>query len=173
MALAPGVRLAPAAATLASDISRTNKSVEYHLRPSSKSDRDFLYALHCTTMRGVIEKTWGWDEAWQRTDFERRLAEYIVSIIEVEGRAAGSLWLECQADSLYIHELQVLPELQGRGIGTAVVQNVIEQGADRGVPVTLSVVPANPGAKRLYERLGFEVTNVEAPFIRMRHGPRL
>jgi len=79
--------------------------------------------------------------------------------------------LKSKPDSLYIVELQVLPELQGRGIGTAVVRKVIEQGANRGVPVTLSVVPANPRAKRLYERLGFEATDVENPFIRMReHG---
>lgn len=120
-------------------------------------------------MREVIEKTWGWDEAWQRTDFERRLAAYMVSIIEAEDRAAGSLWLEWIPDSLYIHEVQILPEFQGKGLGTAVVQDVLEQGARRKLPVTLSVVPANPRAKRLYERLGFEVTSVEPPFIRMRH----
>ena len=38
--------------------------MEWHLRSISASDRDFLYALHVTTMREVIEKTWGWDEAW-------------------------------------------------------------------------------------------------------------
>ena len=122
-------------------------------------------------MHEVIGQTWGWDEAWQQADFDRRFAEYMVSIIEAEGRPAGGLWLESKPDSLYIVELQVLPELQGRGIGTAVVRKVIEQGANRGVPVTLSVVPANPRAKRLYERLGFEATDVENPFIRMReHG---
>jgi ribosomal protein S18 acetylase RimI-like enzyme len=120
-------------------------------------------------MREVIEKTWGWDEAWQRTDFERRLAAYVVSIIEADDRAAGSLWLEWKPDSLYIHEVQILPEFQGNGLGTAVVQGVIEQGARQTLPVTLSVVPANPRAKHLYERLGFEVTHIEPPFIRMRH----
>jgi ribosomal protein S18 acetylase RimI-like enzyme len=120
-------------------------------------------------MREVIESTWGWDEAWQRTDFDRRLAAYIVSIIEADNRAAGGLWLEWQPDSLYIHEVQILPEFQSKGLGTAVVQHVIEQGAHRKLPVTLSVVPANPRAKRLYERLGFEVTRVEPPFIRMQH----
>ena len=147
--------------------------MEYGLRLASESDRAFLYALHCTTMHEVIEKTWGWDEAWQRSDFDRRFAEYLVWIIERDSRPAGSLWLEWKPDSLYIHELQILPDFQGKGIETAVLQNVIEQGASRGLPVSLSVVPANPGAKRLYERLGFEVTGVEPPFIRMRHESRL
>jgi hypothetical protein len=42
-------------------------------------------------MREVIESTWGWDEAWQRSDFDRRLAAYVVSIIDAEHRAAGGL----------------------------------------------------------------------------------
>jgi len=35
------------------------------------------------------------------------------------------------------------------------------------------VVQANPRAKQLYERLGFEVTEFDAPFFRMRHNARL
>jgi hypothetical protein len=42
-------------------------------------------------MRDVIEETWGRDEAWQRRDFDRRFREYLVSIIEYEGRATGGL----------------------------------------------------------------------------------
>jgi ribosomal protein S18 acetylase RimI-like enzyme len=124
-------------------------------------------------MRVVIEKTWGWDEAWQRRDFDRRFSEYLVSIIECEGRATGGLLLESKPDSIYIHELQVLPEYQNRGVGTAVVRQVIEQAASLGVAVTLSVVPANPRAKHLYEQLGFAVTEFEAPFFRMRHNSSL
>jgi ribosomal protein S18 acetylase RimI-like enzyme len=128
-------------------------------------------------MREVIEKTWGWDEAWQRADFDKRFAECSVSIIEAHGRDAGALWLQSTPDSVHITELQVLPDLQGQGIGTATVTKVLEQAATRGVPVTLSVVPANPRARQLYERLGFEVTDagnpfdVGDPFIHMRHNP--
>ena len=61
------------------------------------------------------------------------------------------------------------PELQGKGLGTALIQAVLEQGASRALPVTLSVVPANAWAQRLYERLGFQVTDAEPPFTRMLH----
>ena len=124
-------------------------------------------------MRDVIEQTWGWNETWQRRDFDRRFDEYLVFVIDFNGRAAGGLLLESKPDSIYIHEIQVLPELQGQGIGSTVVHQVIEQAFSRGVVVTLSVVPANSRAKELYERLGFEVTNFEAPFFRMRHNSRL
>jgi ribosomal protein S18 acetylase RimI-like enzyme len=124
-------------------------------------------------MRGVIERTWGWDDAWQLAEFEKRFEQYSVSVIEVESCAVGSLWLEQRSDSLYIHDLQVAPPQQGKGIGTAVIERVIEQGVSRGLPIALSVVPANPRARELYERLGFRVTGVEPPFIRMRHDARL
>jgi ribosomal protein S18 acetylase RimI-like enzyme len=143
--------------------------VRFKLRPASEDDREFLYTLHCRTMRDVIEKTWGWDEAWQRRDFARRFREYLTSIIECDGRTAGGLLLEWKPDSLYIHEIQLLPEYQSKGIGTEVIGKVIEQAAARRLPVTLSVVPANPRAQLLYERLGFEVTATEPPFIRMQY----
>jgi ribosomal protein S18 acetylase RimI-like enzyme len=123
-------------------------------------------------MRGMIEQTWGWDEAWQQEDFNRRFREYTGSIIENDGRAIGGLLLESKPDSIYIHEVQVLPEHQGLGIGSAVVQWVIAQAASRGIAVTLSVLEVNPRARQLYERLGFQVTAFDAPFFRMRHDAR-
>jgi len=143
------------------------------LRPALKQDREFLYALHCSTMRDVIEQTWGWDDAWQRADFQKRLDTYTVSIIEAGSRSVGSLWLERRPDSLYIHDLEIEPASQGRGIGTAVIEMVIEQGAARGLPIVLSVLQANPRVLHLYERLGFRVTRVDPPFMRMRHDARL
>jgi ribosomal protein S18 acetylase RimI-like enzyme len=146
--------------------------VEHDLRPAAPSDLDFLFALYSTTMRDVVEQTWGWDEAWQRTDFVKRFAESVVSVVEVAGRAAGTVWVQWTPDCLYICELQVSPEFQGRGLGTAVLQHMIEQAASRGLPVELAVVPANPRAKGWYERVGFEVVATEPPFIRMRHRAR-
>ena len=122
-------------------------------------------------MGEVIEETWGWDEEWQRRDFERRFSEYLASVIESGGRPIGGLLLEPRPDSIYIHEIQVLPEWQGQGVGTAVVRQIIEQAVSRGASVTLSVVQANPRARQLYERLGFEVTAFETPFFRMRFSP--
>jgi ribosomal protein S18 acetylase RimI-like enzyme len=140
--------------------------MDLNLRPATEHDREFLYALHCRTMREVIEKTWGWDEGWQRSDFDRRCHEYVTSVIECDGRPSRGLLLEWKPDSLYIHEIQPVPESQNKGIGTEVIGTVIRQAAARRLPVTLSVVPANLRAQRLYERLGFEVTAIEPPFIR-------
>lgn len=138
--------------------------MEYQLRFATESDRSFLYQLHCSTMRGHIEKTWGWDDAWQRSDFDRRFREQQVSIIEVGGRDAGGLWLELQADALHLADLQIAPELQRQGLGTSVLRGVIAQATGRGLPVSLAVlaVVKRPCVRALFatrRRCGHAVVN--------------
>ena len=53
------------------------------LRPAADLDRPVLYEMHCLTMRSYIDVTWGWDEQWQRNDFQQRFERYSVSVIEV------------------------------------------------------------------------------------------
>ena len=144
--------------------------MEYHLRPATPWDKEFLFRLHRETMRDVIEKTWGWNEGWQRLDFDKRFGQCEVTIVEALGRDAGGLWLEPSPTLLYIANIQVLSHLQGRGIGTAVLQGLIAKAAAQPVALELSVLQANPRAQRLYERLGFTVINEGRPLIRMRHG---
>jgi ribosomal protein S18 acetylase RimI-like enzyme len=147
----------------------SSEALRHHqLRPAQAEDRDVLFAVFAQTMKTVIEQTWGWDPAWQRSDFDRRFASFESSVVESGGRAIGWLLLERSERSIFIHELQLLPEYQGQGIGSAIVRDLVEQAARRGVPVELSVVPANPRAQQLYERLGFVVVALDAPFIRMR-----
>ena len=143
--------------------------MEWQLRTAFVSDQGFLYDLHRRTMRDVIEQTWGWDEEWQRADFSTRLAACDVSVIEVNSERAGSLWIEYRSGAIHIVELQLLPNVQRQGIGTGVVQGLMQRAASQAASLTLSVVPANPGAKRLYERLGFVVCGHEPPFIHMRY----
>jgi ribosomal protein S18 acetylase RimI-like enzyme len=120
-------------------------------------------------MREAITKTWGWDEAWQRADLEDRFERCEVSIIEVDGRATGALWLERRPAELYVTDLQVLPELQGCGVGTAVLREIIAKAATLGLPVALQVLRVNRRAQRLYERLGFSVTATSDASTHMRH----
>jgi ribosomal protein S18 acetylase RimI-like enzyme len=147
-------------------------ALEYRLRPATTSDTAFLFTLFHETRADAVEEAWGRNEAWQRRNFDARVDEHLVSIVEVEGAAAGSLWLDKRSDALHIADLQIVPDLQGVGIGTAVLQGLIARAAALGVPVELVVLEENERARRLYERLGFKVTSREAPFIQMRHDAR-
>ena len=145
--------------------------MDYTLRPAVASDRDFLFELHRTTMHDHIEQTWGWDETWQRLEFDRRFREQVVSVIETADGDVGALWLEPRPDSVYVEEIQIVPASQRRGLGTAVLSRLIAESAARGLAVELAVLPRNADARRLYKRLGFTATRVEEPFVYMRIDP--
>ena len=143
----------------------------FALRPAAPTDRDFLFALHRETLRPFIEQIWGWDEAWQQQDFDTGLSEHSPWIIERDGAPIGGVLLEWTADSLYLHLLELRPEHQGQGVGSAVLRHLIALATARGLSVALSVLEPNLRARELYERHGFVVTAIEPPFVRMRREP--
>lgn len=143
--------------------------MDFELRPATDRDRDFLYALHRAAMRESVARTWGWDEAWQRAHFDARFDPRGVEVIRVGGRDVGAVQAEEREAELYVASLAVAPEAQGRGLGTAVVRALIARAEVRLVPVTLQVLKTNPGARRLYERLGFQTDGETTTHVRLRH----
>jgi GNAT superfamily N-acetyltransferase len=52
--------------------------------------------------------------------------------------------------------IDLLPELQGQGVGRRLIRALLGELAERGVPgVHLGVSPRNTGARAFYSRLGF------------------
>lgn len=141
------------------------------LRRASDRDIEWLYSIHVLTMRDAIAATWGWDERRQRREFEERRRRCAIWIAAADGRDAGSVWLQTSRRYAYVANLYVVPDLQGRGIATAVLTEVIAAAARSAARVELSLLAVNGGARRLYERLGFVVSGEQPPFVRMRLDP--
>jgi len=79
-----------------------------------------------------------------------------------DDRLAGFYWIEERERTLHLHALILKREFQGQGIGTQVLQMLAEQFQVRMDTIELGVHQSNDGAKRLYQRLGFEVVNFRA-----------
>ena len=59
-------------------------------------------------------------------------------------------------DKAYISIVATLPEAQGKGIASRLVESFIHRAAEKGVSaVHLYAVPSNIPAMRMYEKLGF------------------
>ena len=68
-------------------------------------------------------------------------------------------------DELHINNLAVAPSQRGRGAGTALLHEVLREGARLGARrATLEVRRSNEAARRLYERLGFSVAGVRQAY---------
>ena len=138
------------------------------LRPATEADKEFLYELHRTTMREYIEATWGWEEEWQRREFEGRFRKDRQQVILANGTPVGMLEVEYRPDQLFIANIQVRPSAQRRGIGSIIINQLVAQGRSTKQPVTLQVLEVNVDALRLYERLGFVITERTPPHIQMK-----
>lgn len=139
----------------------------YTLRPATPEDYDFLFALHHAAMRDYIETIWGWHDDWQQEYFRRKFDPQPRQIIQVEGQDAGVVVVEERPEELYLSLIELLPAYQGRGIGGAIVRELLAQARTAGVPLTLHVLKSNEPARRLYERLGLRIVGEEAARYRM------
>jgi ribosomal protein S18 acetylase RimI-like enzyme len=61
---------------------------------------------------------------------------------------------------IFLNSLIISPEYQRRGIGTLLINEVIQKAAQEGLPVALHVLDNKLDAQRLYLRLGFEINPV-------------
>lgn len=106
-------------------------------------------------MGSYVERLFGpWDDAMQWDFFDRWFQPKDILVIELEDEEVGVLGLEDRDDEVYVTRIEVRPDWQNRGIGTAVMRNVLQQARDEDKTVSLHVFEINP-ARRLYRRLGF------------------
>ncbi|MBN8191951.1 GNAT family N-acetyltransferase [Bacillus sp. NTK074B] len=67
----------------------------------------------------------------------------------------------------FIIQVGVIPEWRGKGIGAVLTAKCLEELRQDGMkPVGLHVNQNNPGAIKLYERLGFEIVRRRGTFER-------
>jgi len=131
------------------------------LRLATQEDYDFLWWLHCATMKPYVEQTWGWEETWQAQYFQEHFDPTKLDIVESDGVPIGYLSVERREDLIFLRQVEIAPDHQSRGIGTKLLQPLLEEAKSRQVPVELYVLKVNP-ARRLYERLGFTISRETA-----------
>jgi ribosomal protein S18 acetylase RimI-like enzyme len=105
-----------------------------------------------------------------QADFDRQLGDGVDTpgehlFVAYDGDVeVGMLWLHlAEPDSgqqvavdAFVYDVSVSPDLRRRGYGRAIMEAGIEFCRGRGAKVLgLNVFGHNPGAKALYERLGF------------------
>jgi ribosomal protein S18 acetylase RimI-like enzyme len=80
-----------------------------------------------------------------------------VRIIALDGRDIGWLQSTFDEDALFLAQFFVEAGVRGQGVGTAVMDNLINEATRADRAITLGVVKTNP-ALRLYQRLDFRIT---------------
>ena len=132
-------------------------ATEYTLRSATPDDFPFAWALYGGLMRGLSQDLNLWHEKAQRALIRSTVNSGDVSIIVADRQPVGWLQLQDDEDALYLHQFYITPAYQGRGIGTRLIESILQRARTQAVPVHLWVVRNNDQARRLYQRLGFKV----------------
>lgn len=124
-------------------------------RPATEADIPFLLELRRQTMSDHLRAS-----GIEPTETERRervLASFDCGeIILLAGTPVGLLKVVRGPDNWDLVQIQIVPEKQGRGFGTTILEKLLADATQAHVSVSLSVLRANP-ARQLYERLGFRI----------------
>jgi ribosomal protein S18 acetylase RimI-like enzyme len=150
------------------------------LRPETGEDAAFVAALFAS-VRGAEFAAAGWPpeqlQAFldQQNDLQRRHyrasydgAEWL--IVEADGERVGRLYLQESASEVRIIDISLMPWARGRGLGGALLADVLAAAGSAEKMVSLHVEPHNP-AVRLYSRLGFETVDRTGVYLRMEWRP--
>lgn len=138
----------------------------YSLRPAAPEDLAFIHALRVSGLREYVDQVWGWDDAEQLARFQHRFVATRYKVIVVGGRDIGAVAVDWAEHEVFLADIEILPEWRGRGLGTAAISDLIAAAARCRLPVALQVLRVNP-ARRLYERLGFQIVGETATHYRM------
>jgi GNAT superfamily N-acetyltransferase len=76
-----------------------------------------------------------------------------------EGRPVGLLWLFTSDPMVFVYDIEVNEEERRKGYGAAIMNAGARWSRDHGHPaIGLNVFAHNPGARALYDKLGYDVT---------------
>ena len=132
------------------------------------------------TLRSVRDSDYSFMESLYRTTREAELAmtpfnEHQKTLFIQQQFSAQTQHYHSHycSDEIRIVDIAILPEYQDSGAGSHLLQKIVKEGNEKGLPVRIHVEQNNP-AKKLYERLGFkEVSRFNDVYILMETTPEL
>ncbi len=150
------------------------------LCPETPQHRDFLYSLYASTRENEMALV-NWTEAQKQAFLQMQFAAQhksytenypgaLLQMILWDGAPAGRLYVMRRAKGIHIIDIALLPAFRNRGIGTSLLQQILVEGAEKGLPVTIHVERFNP-ALNLYTRLGFHPIEDKGVYLLMEWTP--
>ncbi len=133
-------------------------------RPVADEDLPFIAAVYASTRAEELAMT-GWSDEMkqqflahqfnaQTTDYARNFPDAERLVIRHEGEDVGRLYIDEESACLHLIDIALLPSARGRGLGGAILADILDSARSAGKSVMIYVEKNNP-ARRLYDRLGF------------------
>lgn len=93
--------------------------------------------------------------SWEQKKLESHIQEY--TCVMLNEKKVGYYYFHQAEEKMEIDDLYVFPQYRNIGIGTEILKKCI---SETNLPIFLYVFVKNRGAVALYQRLGFQVTEI-------------
>ncbi len=134
------------------------------LRPVSPANDDFLYRVYAGSRAEEMSLV-PWDEAAKQSflqmQFAAQQAHYQAyfphashDLVLMEGIPVGRLYVDRRETEIRILDIALLPAARGHGIGSHLLQDLMEEAKAANKTLSIHVENSNPSL-RLFQRLGF------------------
>jgi ribosomal protein S18 acetylase RimI-like enzyme len=150
------------------------------LRPVQDGDEPFLLRVYAGTRAEELAPVpWTPEQkaAFVAQQFAAQTVHYAqhypgmsADVIVIDGVPAGRLLVDHRDDAILIVEISILPELRGRGAGSVLLREVLDDATAAGKRVVIHVERFSR-ARRLYQRLGFRAVGDHGVYLRMEWDP--
>lgn len=137
------------------------------LRPVTPDDDAFLLSVYDSSRaeelaqvqwaEGQREAFLKWQFDLQRREYDARFPAAEYSVILVDDRPAGRIWIGRTDEEIRLLDIAILSQFQNRGVGTILLRKLIDEAKTTGKRLRHMVFVLNNDAHRFYERLGFVV----------------
>lgn len=135
------------------------------LRAVEDRGLEFLYQVYAASRQREMAQLVACSEAekqsFLRSQFQLQQMHYRThypnarfDVIGMDGVPVGRLYVAPMEHEIRLMDIALLPQWRGRGIGGALIRNIMSEASRAGRYLSLHVEPDNP-ARRLYARLGF------------------
>lgn len=135
-------------------------------RPVDDADHAFLRDLYADVRAAELAPV-PWPDAAKRAFLDEQFglqhAHYVKNypgadllVIEKENRPIGRVYVYRTPNEIRLMDIALVPAERGRGIGSALLLELLDEARLTRRDLTLHVEPDNP-AQRLYQRLGFRL----------------
>lgn len=132
---------------------------EVHLVKAKSSDVGVTYQIMCNSIKPYLEKLWDWDETHQQTIHNKKFKASKTSLIVFQKQIVGFMVLSEKNNEIYIENLLIDRQFQNSGVGTEVMQRMIQKSISEKKSIRLQVFKINTKAQKFYQDLEFEKTS--------------
>ncbi|WP_245841393.1 GNAT family N-acetyltransferase [Paraburkholderia ribeironis] len=121
---------------------------------TTHSDAEALVQIRIEAMRESLERIGRFDPRRARDRFLSSFDPAFCRFVMVDGVSVGFVLAKLTDDHLALEHLYIVPEHQGKGIGSAVLDSIFADADCRSIPVRVGAL-RDSDSNRFYQQNGF------------------